>query len=121
MRSFLSILVKMKNLFQLATFCSLWFNWIALPQAHANTSAEIPGVYELKQQGWKVIDKQSRVESRPGLKSYQNLKREVLVINYRLLKNTQNLYCVVEYDSQLDTIRESCEPNREKALQHVGE
>ena len=89
-------------------------------QIFANDSKEIQNVLELKRQGWEVIEKQSRVESRPGLKPYQNLKREVQVVKYRLSKNEQFYFCFVEYDSQLDTIRESCADVEKEAIEHLG-
>ena len=95
----------MKNLFLSATVFLLVFNWTGMRQIFANDSKEIQNVLELKRQGWEVIEKQSRVESRPGLKPYQNLKREVQVVKYRLSKNEQFYFCLVEYDSQLATIR----------------
>ena len=63
---------------------------------------------QFKQQGWKVEEKKSFVESRPGKRPYQMLKRDVQVLLYRLLRQEQELFCRVEYDSQQDTIREMC-------------
>ena len=110
----------MKNLFLSATVFLLVFNWTGIHQIFANDSKEIQNVLELKRQGWEVIEKQSRVESRPGLKPYQNLKREVQLVKYRLSKNEQFYFCFVEYDSQLDTIRESCADNEKEARGHLG-
>ena len=110
----------MKNLFLSATVFLLVFNWTGMHQIFANDSKEIQNVLELKQQGWEVIEKQSRVESRPGLKPYQNLKREVQVVKYRLSKNEHFYFCLVEYDSQLDTIREACDVSQEKAEKRFG-
>ena len=110
----------MKNIFLSATFLLLVFNWTGMHQIFANDSKEIQNVLELKRQGWEVIEKQSRVESRPGLKPYQNLKREVQVVKYRLSKNEQFYFCLVEYDSQLDTFRESCADSEKEAREHLG-
>ena len=110
----------MKNLFLSATVFLLVFNWTGIHQIFANDSKEIQNVLELNRQGWEVIEKQSRVESRPGLKPYQNLKREVQVVKYRLSKNEQFYFCFVEYDSQLDTIRESCADGEKEAGEHLG-
>ena len=110
----------MKNLFLSATVFLLVFNLTGLQQIFANDSKEIQNVLELKRQGWEVIEKQSRVESRPGLKPYQNLKREVQVVKYRLSKNEQFYFCLVEYDSQLDTIRGSCADGEKEAREHLG-
>ena len=63
---------------------------------------------QLRQQGWKVEEKKSFVESRPGKRSYQMLKRDVQVVLYHLHRQQQELFCRVEYDSQQDTIREMC-------------
>ena len=89
-------------------------------QNFATDSKEIQNVLELKRQGWEVIEKKSRVESRPGLKPYQNLKREVQVLKYQLSKNEQFYFCLVEYDSQLDTFRESCDDSEKEAREHLG-
>ena len=110
----------MKNLFLSATVFLLIFNWAGIHQIFANDSKEIQNVLELKRQGWEVIEKQSRTESRPGLKPYQNLKREVQVVKYRLSKNKQFYFCLVEYDSQLDTIREACAVSQEKAEKRLA-
>ena len=98
----------------------LVFNWTGMHQIFATDSKEIQNVLELKRQGWEVIEKQSRVESRPGLKPYRNLKREVQVVKYRLSKNEQFYFCFVEYDSQLDTIEESCVDSEKETREHLG-
>ena len=87
-------------------------NWYLL---QANTSHLHAEVIELKRQGWKVTETHSSVEARPGIKPYQNLKRVVQVVKYRLNKGTEVLFCVVEYDSQWDTIRESCADSLQQA------
>ena len=46
---------------------------------------------QLKQQGWKVEEKKSFVESRPGKRPYQMLKRDVQVVLYRLHRQEQEL------------------------------
>ena len=103
-----------------ATVFLLVFNWTGMHKIFANDSKGIQNVLELKRQGWEVIEKQSRVESRPGLKPYQNLKREVQVVKYRLSKNEQVYFCLVEYDSQLDTIRGSCADDEKEAREHLA-
>ena len=103
-----------------ATVFLLVFNWTGMHQIFANDSKGIQNVLELKRQGWEVIEKQSHVESRPGLKPYQNLNREVQVVKYRLSKNEQVYFCLVEYDSQLDTIRGSCADSEKEAREHLG-
>ena len=73
---------------------------------------------QLRQQGWKVEEKRSFVGSRPGKRPYQMLKRDVQVVLYRLLRQQQELFCRVEYDSQQDTIREMCSKD-EKSLESI--
>ena len=98
----------------------LIFNWTWMRQIYANDSIETPNVLELKRQGWEVIEIQNWVETRPGLKPYENLKREVQVVKYRLRKGAKYSFCLIEYDSQLDTIREPCADSEEKAREQLG-
>ena len=105
----------MKKKLLITTFCMLFSglcNWHLLLANTAPLQAEI---IELKRQGWKVTETHSSVEERPGIKPYQNLKRVVQVVKYKLNKGTEVLFCVVEYDSQWDTIHESCAENLQKA------
>ena len=91
-------------------------------QIRANESIEIqdtPGLLELQRLGWEVYEKRSQLESRAGQKPYQDLKRVVLVVKYRLRKDKELYFCLVEYDSQLDTIRESCADNEEKTEERL--
>ena len=67
-----------------------------------------------------IRDRHSSVEGRPGIKPYQNLKRVVQIVKYRLNKGTEVLYCVVEYDSQWDTIRESCADSMQQAKEMLS-
>ena len=105
----------MKKQLLITTFCTLMSglcNWQLL---QANTSPLHAEVIELKRQGWKVTETHSSVEARPGIKPYQNLKRVVQVVKYRLNKGTKVLFCVVEYDSQWDTMCESCAESMQQA------
>ena len=105
----------MKKKLQITTFCMLFSglcNWHLLL---ANTSPIHAEVIELKRQGWKVTKTHSSVEAHPGIKPYQNLKRVVQVVKYKLNKGTEVLFCIVEYDSQWDTIRESCADSLQQA------
>ena len=98
----------MKKQLFINTFCMLFSglcNWHLLL---ANTPPLHAEVIELKRQGWKVTETHSSVEERSGIKPYQNLNRVVQVVKYRLNKGTEVLFCVVEYDSQRDSILESC-------------
>ena len=99
----------------ITTLCMLFSglcNWHLLLANTAPLQAEI---IELKRQGWKVTETHSSVEERPGIKPYQNLKRVVQVVKYRLNKGTKVFFCVVEYDSQWDSIRESCADSLQQA------
>ena len=112
----------MKKLYLGATVCLLFFNWTGTHQTLANESIETqdtPDVLGLQRLGWEVVEKKSRIESRAGQKPYQNLKRVVLVVKYRLRKDKELYFCLVEYDSQLDTIRESCADNEEKTEERI--
>jgi len=109
----------MKKKLLITTFCMLFsglFNWHTL---YANTAPLLAEVIELKRQGWKVTETHSSVEARSGIKPYQNLKRVVQVVKYRLNKGTEVLFCVVEYDSQWDSIRESCADSLQQAEKQV--
>ena len=75
-------------------------------------------VYSFSRQGWHVLEKKSFVDSRPGLKPYKNLRRDVQVVQYRLQRDEELLFCRVEYDSQQDTIREYCASTAEIAAEH---
>ena len=80
---------------------------------------DTPDVLELQRLDWEVVEKKSRIESRAGQKPYQNLKRVVLVVKYLLRKDKELYFCLVEYDSQLDTIRKSCADNEEKTEERL--
>lgn len=111
---------NMKKLSVGAIFFLLNFNCWGLNLNFASEPTEIGRVLELKRQGWEVLEKQSEVESRPGLKPYQNLEREIQVVKYSLRKGKEFLFCLVEYDSQLDTIREACDVSQEKAEKRLA-
>ena len=105
----------------IAIFCMLFpglCNWHLLL---ANTAPLNTELIALKRQGWKVTEIHSSVESRPGIKPYQNLKRVVQILNYRLNKGTEVFFCVVEYDSQWDTIRESCADSMHQAKEMLSQ
>ena len=76
---------------------------------------------QLSQQGWKVEEKKSFVESRPGKRPYHMLKRDVQVVLYRLHRQQMDLFCRVEYDSQQDTIREMCSKDENRLESIVAE
>ena len=101
-----TILMRKKIL--ISQFCFLFSGLCYWHLLNANTDSISFELIELKRQGWKVTETKSSIESRPGIKPYQNLKREVLVVKYILKKGIEVLFCVIEYDSQKDTIRELC-------------
>ena len=76
---------------------------------------------QFRQQGWKVEEKKSFVERRPGKRPYQMLKRDVQVVLYRLHRQEQELFCRIEYDSQQDTIREMCSKDENRLESIVAE
>ena len=76
---------------------------------------------QYREQGWKVEEMKSFVESRPGKRPYQMLKRDVQVVLYRLHRLKQELFCRVEYDSQQDTIREMCSKDENRLESIVAE
>ena len=78
-------------------------------------------IVQYRKQGWKVEEKKSFVESRPGKRPYQMLKRDVQVVLYRLYRQEQELFCRVEYDSQQDTIREVCFKDKNRLESIVAE
>ena len=77
-------------------------------QAWSMNQVSKESMVQYRNQGWKVEEMKSFVESRPGKRPYQMLKRDVQVVLYRLHRQEQELFCWVEYDSQQDTIREMC-------------
>ncbi len=110
----------MRNQLLLTSFYILFsglYNWHLL---YANTSPLHTEVIKLKRLGWKVTEIHSSVEERPGIKPYQNLKRVVQIVKYRLKKGPEVLFCVVEYDSQWDTIRESCADSLQQAREMLS-
>ena len=110
----------MKKQLFIITFCMLFsglFNWHLLL---ANTVPLQAEIIELKRQGWKVTETHSSVEARPGIKPYQNLKRVVQIVKYRLIKGPEVLFCVVEYDSQWDKILESCADSMQQAKEMLS-
>ena len=87
-------------------------------QAWSMNQVSKESMVQYRNQGWKVEEKKSFVESRPGKGPYQMLKRDVQVVLYRLHRKEQELFCRVEYDSQQDTIREMCSKD-ENSLESI--
>ena len=84
-------------------------------QAWSMDQVSKESMVQYRKQGWKVEEKKSFVERRPGKRPYQMLKRDIQVVLYRLHRQQQELFCRLEYDSQQDTIREMCSKD-EKSL-----
>ena len=87
-------------------------------QAWSMNQVSKESMVQYRNQGWKVEEMKSFVESRPGKRPYQMLKRDVQVVLYRLHRQEQELFCRVEYDSQQDTIQEMCSKD-EKSLESI--
>ena len=83
--------------------------WTENVLIYANNEKETRKILELKRQGWEVVEKQSNIEKRPGIKPYENLERLIQVVKYKLNKNKKVIFCIVEYDSQLDRILDACD------------
>ena len=63
---------------------------------------------ELRQNGWAVVDKSERVESRDSLDGYSQGQREVLITEYTLEKASAVMKCVITYDNHLDKVTQTC-------------
>ena len=90
-------------------------------QAWSMNQVSKESMVQYRNQGWKVEEMKSFVESRPGKRPYQMLKRDVQVVLYRLHRQEQELFCRVEYDSQQDTIREMCSKDENRLESIVAE
>ena len=89
-------------------FTALFLVLFLTPAIAENCSSNSLTVYDLKKDGWRVVEKQSHVEIRPSKNPYNNLKRLVLVVVAILQKAEEQHKCIMEYDSQIDTILEKC-------------
>ena len=90
-------------------------------QAWSMNQVSKESMVQYRNQGWKIEEMKSFVESRPGKRPYQMLKRDVQVVLYRLHRQEQELFCRVEYDSQQDTIREMCSKDENRLESIVAE
>ena len=75
---------------------------LAAPAAAAET------VNGLRREGWVVIEKQGRIEQRPGLPPYETMVRAVHVTTFMMEKGGRRKVCTLAYDSQRDTFAEEC-------------
>ncbi len=74
----------------------------------APASAGGETVNGLRRAGWVVIEKQERIERRPGLPPYEAMIRDVHVTTFVMEKDGPRKVCTLAYDSQLDTLAEEC-------------
>ncbi len=74
----------------------------------APVSAGAETINGLRQAGWVVIEKQERIEQRPGLPPYETMTRDVHVTTFVMEKDGPRKVCTLAYDSQLDTLAEEC-------------
>ena len=65
-------------------------------------------VYSLQQEGWKIIESDTREESLPGLPPYEFLRRVISLTTYWLQRDKEEIICQIRYDSQLDRQQEDC-------------
>ena len=66
-------------------------------------------VYSLQQEGWEIIESDTRDESLPGLPPYQFLRRVISLTTYWLQRDKDEIVCQIRYDSQLDRQQEECD------------
>ena len=105
---------------KISLFTLLLISFMPL-QAWSMDQVSKESMVQFRQRGWKVEEMKSFVESRPGKRPYQMLKRDVQVVLYRLHRQKQELFCRVEYDSQQDTIREMCYKDENRLESIVAE
>ena len=75
-------------------FTVLFLTVLSTPGFAENAKSNSLTVYDLKKDGWWVVEKKSYVEVRPGEHSYSNLKRYVQVvvcIFFKKQKNSKNV------------------------------
>ena len=65
-------------------------------------------VYSLQQEGWEIIESDTREESLPGLPPYEFLRRVISLTTYWLQRDKEEIVCQIRYDSQLDRQQEEC-------------
>ena len=65
-------------------------------------------VYSLQQEGWEIIESDTREESLPGLPPYEFLRRVISLTTYWLQRDKEEIVCQIRYDSQLDRQQEDC-------------
>ena len=65
-------------------------------------------VYSLQQEGWEIIESDTREESLPGLPPYEFLRRVISLTTYWLQRDKEEIICQIRYDSQLDRQQEEC-------------
>ena len=66
-------------------------------------------VYSLQQNGWEIIESDTREESLSGLPPYEFLRRVISLTTYWLRRDREEIVCQIRYDSQLDSQHEECD------------
>jgi len=67
-----------------------------------------PTIISLQSEGWVIVKKTAEQKTLPGVPPYQDLKRIVQIVRYRLEKGDAMMTCETAYDSQLDRFEENC-------------
>ncbi len=69
-------------------------------------------VKDLLSDGWTILDKKETREEHKGVAPYEHLTRVVQVSTYMLGKAGKVVECRIAYDSQQETMKESCTPKQ---------
>jgi len=65
-------------------------------------------ILDLRQQGWQVIDINTRTDRAPGKAPYAHIKRDIRVNTFTLSKGAKQVSCIAQYDSQSEKYSEDC-------------
>ena len=88
---------------------SILLTFLSLGVSLAEEEEEEVTVYSLQQDGWEIIESDTREESLPGLPPYQFLRRVISLTTYWLQRDKEEIVCQIRYDSQLDRQQEECD------------
>ena len=58
--------------------------------------------------GYRIVDKNQRIEILPGLPPYEDIPRRIGVTRYWLKRGDEQIDCLVRYDSQRDVQSVDC-------------
>lgn len=97
----------MKHLLLSATALAMLVGAPVASLAEAKLSNQ-PTIVSLQSDGWTIVDKTAEQRTLPGVAPYQDLKRVVQIVRYRLEKGGATMTCETVYDSQLDHFEENC-------------